>query len=131
MRARWKILGALIVLAVVGLILISGRPNQALRDLEATRRKLKREGFKIEVREFNLSLSPELSARAALLGRTTRAAITNRVTTRTTGLDAFARNMPPLMAPAGSNAAVVSWKLDKIQGSPDLWPELRDSLARN
>ena len=35
----------------------------ALRDLDNTRRALRRDGFKLELREFDFALSPQLSRR--------------------------------------------------------------------
>jgi len=66
MRRRWKILAGLVVLAVLGAWLLSRAPSPALRDLDNTRRALRREGFKLDLREFDFALPPELSRRRRL-----------------------------------------------------------------
>jgi len=70
--------GGLILVALVGIWVFSS-PTPALRDLEKTRSILHRDGFRVDLREFDFALSPELSWRAALLARTTRAELTNRL----------------------------------------------------
>ena len=62
MRRRWKILAGLVVLTVAGAWLLPQAASPALRDLDKTRRALRRDGFKLDLREFNLALSPELSS---------------------------------------------------------------------
>jgi hypothetical protein len=133
MRRGWKILAALmvlVVLTVAGAWLLSQAPSPALRDLDNTRRALQREGFKLDLREFNLALSPELSRRASLLATTTRAAITNRVRPFPTieGLGDF-----PHLTPAGKDAAIPTWKLGKLKSyqDADLWVELGEKLNAN
>jgi len=125
MKARWKIGIGLAVLGAVGFLLL-GRGNSAQHELEETKRLLRKEGFKVELKEFNLSLSTEESRRAALLGTTTRAAITNRIRQRP-----VMRDVPRLMKPAGKDTALVAWKLKTIAGvnGEDLWPEMRDASA--
>src|SRR6516225_9366916 len=98
MKARWKIGIGLAVLGAVGFLLL-GRGNSAQHELEETKRLLRKEGFKVELKEFNLSLSTEESRRAALLGTTTRAAITNR-----TRQGPVVRDTPKLMKPAGKDS---------------------------
>jgi hypothetical protein len=78
MKLRWKIILGMVVVAAIGTIFLAAAPNRAQRDLERTRRSLRQEGFKIDLPEFDLSTSPELRARAAILGATTRVAMTNR-----------------------------------------------------
>src|SRR5436190_6309618 len=119
MKVRWKIIAACVVLAIMCSIVLSSRPNAAQRDLEQTRRSLQQQGFKIDLAEFNLSLSPELSNRAAMLATTTRAALTNRMNPRPTMLGDFRG----LLTPAGKDAALVIWKLEKLKGynTPNLW----------
>ena len=130
MRRCWKILAGLVVLTVVGAWLLSQAPSPALRELDNTRRALRRDGFKLDLREFNLALSPELSRRAALLARTTRAAITNRVHPFPIieGVGEF-----PHLTPAGKDAAIPTWKLGKLKSyrDVDLWVELGEKLNAN
>jgi len=131
MKRRWKITLALLgLIALCGGLLLS-RGNRAQRELGATRRSLRDQGFKLDLQEFNLALSPELSRRAALMAATTRAALTNRGGARLPS--PLVRDAPSLQTPVGTNAAIVVWKLEKLKGSrsPDLWPELRDTFATN
>src|SRR5260221_3367775 len=127
-----KIILVLVVLAVVCGVLFSKSDTRAQRDLEATRRLLRQQGFKIDLSEFKFSTSPGVSRRAALLATTTWAAMTNQ-TLRSgptlIGLPA----LPALMQPAGADSAIVIWKLPKLtsQGSADEWPYLRQVLDKN
>jgi hypothetical protein len=127
MKRRWKIVVGLAVLMIAGVWVVP-RPSPALRDLENTRRCLRQEGFKLELREFDLSLSPELSRRAALLGRTTRAELTNRISPNPIMGDI--RDFPALLTLADSNAASPAWKREHLKNyrGEALWPELRESL---
>ena len=128
MKLRWKIAFAFVALATIPALLLSLAPNQAERELEATRRSLRQQGFKIDLKEFDLSISPEQSARAAMLGTTTRAALTNRA-----GPGPVFHDVPRLLTAAGTNAALVVWRIEKLKSyrSDDLWPELRETLKTN
>src|SRR6266567_4143150 len=110
MRARWKITLGLAALAIICGILLLGKPSRAERELKATRRALREQGFKIDFTEFDLSLSPEESRRAAVLAKTTWAAVTNR-----SGPSPILNAIPGLMIPAGTNKAVVVWQLEKFR----------------
>src|SRR5712671_6005200 len=125
MKLRKRIAAAFVVGAVVCVFLVSGSGNRARRDLEATRRSLRQQGFKIDISEFNLSASPEVQRRAAMLAATTWAEVTNRARP-----GPIVRNVSPLMIPAGKDVALVIWKLEKLSyhRSDDLWPELHESL---
>src|SRR6266850_5253881 len=125
MKLRWKIGFAFVALATIPALLLSLAPTQAERELEATRRSLRQQGFKIDLKEFDLSISPEQSARAAMLGTTTRAALTNRA-----GPGPVFHDVPRLLTAAGTNAALVVWRIEKLKSyrSDDLWPELRETL---
>jgi len=122
---------ALLALIAIGGVLLFSRDNRAQRELETTRRSLRQQGFKLELREFKLATSPEQSRRAALLGTTTRAALTNR--SRSWPPWPLIREAPSLQTPVGTNAAIVVWKLEKLKHyrNPDLWPALRDTFTTN
>ncbi|HTL19073.1 MAG TPA: hypothetical protein VL793_17670, partial [Patescibacteria group bacterium] len=125
-----KIVLALVVVAVVGVVLFSRSNNRAQRDLEATRQLLHQQGFKTDLTEFNLSTPPEISRRAALLASTTWAAMTNQnLRTRSQ----FIQAPPTLLQPAGPDSAIVIWRLNtlKVPRNPDLWPILRQELSAN
>src|SRR6266446_1261130 len=127
MKLRWKITLGFVALAMVCALLLSSTGTR--RDVEQTRRSLQQQGFKIDLSEFNLSISPELSQRAAMLGTTTRAALANRAGPRPT----FLGYLRGLLTPAGKEAALVVWKLEKLRGynSPNLWPGLREVFGTN
>lgn len=127
MKRRRRIAVAFVALAMVGVFLLSGSGNRARRDLEATRRSLRQQGFKIDVSEFDLAASPEAKRRAAMLARTTWAEATNR--TRSV---LYLPNIPPLMIPAGKDVALVIWKLEKLSRNrvEDVWPELDETLRQ-
>jgi hypothetical protein len=123
------------VVVAAGLTIVGGwlfsRPSPALRDLQNTRRSLRQDGFKVELRDFDFSLSPELSRRAALLGRTTRAELTNRV--RPDPMMGDMRDFPVLVTPVSSNSAIPAWKLENLKSyrGNALWPELREILNQS
>ena len=125
MGRRWTILAGLVVLTVVGAWLLSYAPSPALRELDKTRRALRRDGFKLDLREFDFSLPPELSRRAALLAKTTRAAITNRAQAFPIieGIGEF-----PHLTPAGRDVGIPTWKLSRLKGyrGTDLWLEFSE-----
>src|SRR3954471_22491166 len=100
MKLRRRIVGA-IVLAFCAVWFFS-TGNRAQRNLEQTKRSLRREGFKFDLREFNLALTPELSNRAAMLGTTTRAALTNHMRGYS-----MQSEQPRWLVPAGKDAALV------------------------
>src|SRR5438046_116380 len=107
MNLRWKIILALVALAAIGAFLVTGLANRPQRELEATRRSLRQQGFKLDLGEFNFSTSPELRARATKLGTTTMAEVRNRAR-RFEGWSGgrFLADLPPLITPAATNAAL-------------------------
>lgn len=129
MKWRWLVLAIFLMLVVTVIWLVS-RPQAAVRDLENTRLTLQREGFKVELSEFDFALSPELALRAAALGRTTRAAMTNP------GPSDLAfevtPDFPPLLTSLGDGTAVATWKLESWPGyrGQTTWPTLRAHLAK-
>ena len=127
MKRRWKILAGLPMLAIIGVWLLS-RPSPALRDLNKTRGALRREGFKLDLREFDFALSPELSQRAALLARTTRTELTNRL--HPDPIAGGMRDFPPPVTAVGDRSTVATWKLESLKSyrGEALWPDLREGL---
>src|SRR6266516_4207679 len=106
MNRRWKITGVLAAVAVLcGFLLLRSDRNEQ-KALQDTRRQLRQQGFKID---FTAAVprGAEYARRSTLL-----------------------QNKPDLMATVGSNAALVVWKLDKLQSysGEDLWPTLRETL---
>src|SRR2546423_1499184 len=78
MKVAIRIILALLALAAVCGVFLSGSGNREKHDLEATRRLLHQQGFKVALAEFDLSTPPEVSRRAAMLANTTWAAVTNQ-----------------------------------------------------
>ena len=127
MKRRRKIILGLAALALLLGILCWNSGTRAQRDLDRTRRALRAQGFRIDLKEFNLALPPELSRRAALLAPTTRAELTNRARPYLAAPDTA---MFP--TPAGKDAALVLWRANKLKTyrSDDLWSELRETFAQ-
>src|SRR5256885_13759157 len=106
MKLRWKIALGLVALILISCLLLFSGLSRAQRELEATRRSLRKQGFKIALAEFDFSTSPEIRARAAILAATTRAAMTNRSRPE----PVFSRETPRMMMPAGPKVALIAWK---------------------
>jgi hypothetical protein len=129
---RRKITLGFVVLAVICAVLLL-RSSPAERDLEATRRALRREGFKVDLKEFDFSISAEVSNRAAKLATTARDPITKQFSpgwpNRALG------DAPPLLNPIGTDTANAVWKSERLETSrrdgSDFWPELREALSAN
>ncbi len=99
---------------------------------EATRRSLRRQGFKTELSEFDFSTSPEMQIRASAL---TNADI---ITPGIQGRDYARRSVlwqynPELMALVGPDVAVVAWEQERLSrySREDLWAALREILSEN
>ena len=111
MKLRTKISIGLLALAAICSVLFLTTRNRAQRELEATRRLLRQQGFKVELREFNLTPSPEEARRAAILVTTTRDALTNRNRMRP---QISLSDPPRLLTPAGPDSALVVWRLNPL-----------------
>jgi hypothetical protein len=115
---RRKVILAAVALSlvVVGLLLV---PNhRARRTVERTRAELRRQGFKLEFGELDLTATPELRARATAL------------------LDAGQGGVPgplrelDLMKPDGRDSAFVAWseEFSPSPAQPNPWPQIRTLL---
>jgi len=152
MKLRGKIFLGLLATAIILVIWWLAVPNRALHQLEATRRSLRQQGFKIDLAEFNLSIPPDVRQRAAVLGTITRADLTNRARMNPVRLNI--PQLPALMTPVGDDAALVVWTSERPDsragrglwaqvrtlpfpsaefpsGEPDFWAALRESLKTN
>src|ERR1043166_4828133 len=98
MKARWKITWVLVALAAIWAVWDSSTPNRAQRELEATRRELRKQGFKLDLAEFNLATSPEVRRRMASLGPPRWSQFPNHGRPGRIGL-----MVPSMMAPAATN----------------------------
>lgn len=77
MRWHWRMVVGLSVITLGVALLSRVGPGPSERRLKATRLALRKEKFKIDLAEFDLSLPTEMRQRMAVLGTTTREAITN------------------------------------------------------
>jgi len=107
LRLRWKITVGIVALVIVCAVLFSRSPNAEQKALAETRRALRQQGFKTDLSDFNFSTSPEERTRAAVLGTTSRAALTNRARP-----EPIFREAPTFMRPIEADAAIAIWKLD-------------------
>lgn len=130
MKLRTKISIGLLALAALCAVLFLTTRNRAQRELEATRRLLRQQGFKVELREFNLAPAPEEARRAAILVTTTRDALTNRNRMRP---QVSLSDPPRLLTPAGPDSALVVWRLNPLPSNrtSDFWQELRTIYSTN
>jgi len=128
MKARWKITLGLIALAIIGALLFFAGSSPAKRELEATRRGLRQQGFKVALTEFNFSISPEARQRAAALATTTMGEIKNRSRPGPVLTD-----VPRFMTAVSPDAVLVIWKVEKLKHSRilDFWPLLRETFETN
>ncbi len=120
MKLRWKIAFAAMVLAVLCAVGLLGRGNGPQQAVREARRTLRQQGFKTELTEFNLGLSPGQEARTSAL---TNAGFACRNTPRG-GL--------ALMQAVGTNAALAACKQDKWETatSEDVLPDWRTALGK-
>ncbi len=128
MKLRGKVAAGLVIGLVIAAVLLLSQQNPARRELARTRRALQRQGFKVELSQFDLKTSAEMSSRAALLGTTTFAALTNRA-----GPQLWVREFPELLQPTEGSSALVVWRLQKLKyyRNPDLWPDLHEFVRTN
>lgn len=101
MKLRWIIAGGLTAMGVAVTIVLLWQGGDAQQALEETRRALCQQGFKTDVEQFDFSTSDEFRARADAL----------------VSLGNWVRE-PILMSSAGSSAAIVLWKQDKLPEKP-------------
>jgi hypothetical protein len=127
MKRWWKIAIPLAA-AVVGAVVLWSVPNHALANLEKTRRSLRQAGFKVDLQEFDYSIPPDIQRRSALLGRTTRAELTNRASAAFTA--PMMSDIPDVITDAGNNTAIPMWKRSRLPDytGNDLWPGIKATL---
>ncbi|EEF57938.1 hypothetical protein [Pedosphaera parvula] len=121
MKLRWKIALVVVVLFLLCAFLAARSGSGARKALEQTKRSLREQGFKLELKEFKLAVPPDLGARAA--------AITNAAWL--CGQDRSLRHLPELMVSIGTNAAVALWKESELpdpQTDKDIWPDLKSAF---
>ena len=112
MKRRWAIFAGVAVFGALCGLLLLPTDSAERKALEKTRRELRQQGFKIDLSEFDFSVSPESRARAT--------ALTNAVL----GNPQYGRPLPvsePLasLRPVGSNAALVVWREDNLEDERD------------
>src|ERR1035437_1984597 len=120
----------ILVLALAGWR-VALRPAQpdaaAAKALAETRQALRAQGFKTDLADFDLSTTPELRAREAIL--------------KNTASNRFSGSFPePLLPPVGTDSAMVVWKLNSLKrenrSSYDdsdrlSWDKFRDAISQN
>jgi hypothetical protein len=120
MKLRWKIALAALLIVALGPVGVLWQGNSAQKGVRETRRALQQQGFKTELAEFSIGLTPGQQFR----------------TTSLTNAGQACRDMPrgglALMQPIGTNTALVIWKQDKWETpfSEDALPEWRTELRR-
>lgn len=95
--------------------------NKARRAAERTRQSLRKEGFRVDLAEFDLSTPPGLGAN---MGWLMLAADASR--------NMFSFRGFPLMRPVSSNSAMVTWSQENpAEGMIEnyFWPELRKTVG--
>lgn len=135
MKLPWKIAIGVVVVSVIGAgvafyLLRDKDDGEALKMAQETRRKLSKEGFKVDLAEFDFSTTPELRNRAGTLLAWGGSAV----------------RLPDLalMRSMGKDTAVVIWKSERtdwdpreISRRPDengtqaFWPSLAEVLDGN
>jgi hypothetical protein len=127
-NTRWKLIAGFLLVAIAIVWWFVSWPSPAKRALWETERALRSEGYKVDLTEFDFSVPEEITRRVSILGRTTRADLTNRP--YVDPLSGHTQNYPypELLSLASLNAAVPAWKLSR---SPDHWSELRKAVAAN
>lgn len=143
MSRRWIIAAGVVAATGVCALLLWTSGGNEQRAAEETRRVLRAQGFKTDLTDFDFSAADELRARAAALTR----GEFSRTPPRDPGYgwQIMSRmEQPDLMAPVGTDAALVVSKQPKLvaytsaYGSlpeermgEDLWPALREKFAEN
>src|SRR5258707_7907594 len=120
-----RLLGvAIVVIIIAGAIYVyrASRPDdRAQKAVEATRQKLRQQGFKTDLSDFDFSTAPELRNREAIL----------KATGPSYGFAPF-RDHPNLRETVGNDSVIVVWKEDSLKRDyppgPDdtlTWEEFR------
>ena len=111
---NWKWIGISVVTFSVSAYadISSNGVVNARESLEKTRLELQEQGFKTDLTNFDLSTSPELQAREAILE-----------STAPTRKAAYFNDHPDLMEPTGSNQVIVVWKQDSLRRRTLSWPD--------
>ena len=112
MKRRTKSIILALALALAGVLWFFSTNNPAQREVEKTRASLRRQGFKLQVDEFDFSTGPEFRRRAAQLVPSSGLPLNQ---TRHAG--GFRRE---LLFSVGTNSAVAAWQLEKRQNFTDL-----------
>ncbi len=117
-NTRWKIARILTVIGVISAAPLLCADDAGQKAVDETRLSLRQQGFKTDLTDFNLSTSPELRAREAVL--------------KATGPNLRSEllaNPQNLMEAVGTNSAIVVWKLDSLKKQHRSWPDRGDELT--
>src|SRR5690348_26918 len=132
MKARWKITAGLTAAGGLCALLLLRPDSSEQKAAEETRRALRQQGFKVDLSEFNFSISDGLRARAAALTNADLIAAVPRGAEYARRA-VFLQNQPDLMATVGPDAAMVAWKQDGLRSrsGEDIWAVLRETLEED
>ena len=116
--------GKIVLLAIGGLLFLAAlggmvsRKHSAQANLERTRLALRQQGFKLDLAEFNFTVSVQESARAFALDEAGAAC------------HLLLAEAIDFLSPVGTNAALVMWDQPTLvaESYTDLWAELRAQL---
>ncbi len=133
MKRRGKLVIGMVVLGIIAGVFFWLTSNPALRALEAARKSLRREGFKLELSEFDFSIPDDVRRRASLLARTTLREVTNHVQPGTGPWPRSGGRGYELLVPIGTNAAVVLWQSGDLRDMrvDAMWAKATDMLRTN
>ncbi len=101
----WVLLAILLLAGWLMLLRLPPSNGAASRALAETRQSLREQGFKTDLADFDLSTTPELRTREAVL--------------KNTATNSFSRSFPVnlnLLPPVGNDSAMVVWKLASLPG---------------
>ncbi|HUS33854.1 MAG TPA: hypothetical protein VM680_00750, partial [Verrucomicrobiae bacterium] len=107
----------LMVASVLVVSVVCTRGADAQRSFERTRLELQQQGFKTDLKDFDFSTTPEISAREAALNSIPR------------GRPGPVVEDPNLMEPARTNEAIVVWKQNSLRRQTASWPDESRELA--
>lgn len=135
-RRHWKLAIGLAALAALAAVILFRPDHSAQLAVEKTRNELRRDGFKIDLAEFNFATPEESRAREAALTNAQLMAPLPLHDTKSAPRRAFSQSPPALMTSVGADGALVLWKQETLHergtfevGPGDYsWPMLREML---
>jgi hypothetical protein len=143
MKLRWKVTIGLVTVGILATVILSRRASSEQRALEQTRRDLRAQGFKIDLAEFDFSVSDEFRARVTALTNASTHLVPSNHGDAARRL-VLQQVMPELMQTIGRDSAIPIWLLNSWAADPgaatylqlaglptDVWPALREGFREN